>query len=301
MLVTIVAAIALVVLALVLYVFVHEPPYRGSVAAPPRPLVFAHRGFGNHAPDSSLRGAELALAAGIDGVDIDSQLTADRQLVVFHDLGVEHRTTGTGTVAAMTLAQLRALDLGTKFGRGFEGDHVAGVEDFFRAFDGKGRIVMIELKVPGTKPTGIEEVFVALIAKYRAHEWVYLSSFNPVVLRRLKRLDRRLRTVFIFMDTSWTPEMLEGQDPKAHGGRELPVVLRRERWRRAIRKYCRPDLLSINHAVDARTIARLQARGWPIFLWSLDSPEQIRWGLARRPYGIISNEMLVAKQLRDEA
>src|SRR4051812_46627577 len=146
-------------------------------------------------------------------------MTADHELVVFHDLGVEHRTTGTGAVRDKTLAEMKALDLGIKYGAGFDGDFVASVEDVLRAYAGHDAIVMIELKVPGTAATGIEERFVALIAKYQAHERVYLSSFNPLVLRRLKRLDPKIRTVFIFMDTSWTEEMLEGQDPSAHGGR----------------------------------------------------------------------------------
>lgn len=40
-------------------------------------------------------------------------------------------------------------------------------------------------------------------------------------------------------------------------------------------------------------------RGVTALLWSLDTPEQIEWGLAKKPYGLISNEMVLAKQLRD--
>ncbi|HVV85379.1 MAG TPA: glycerophosphodiester phosphodiesterase family protein [Kofleriaceae bacterium] len=290
---------AVVAVAAVGYLGFYEPPYAGLIADPRRSLVFAHRGFGNHAPDNSLRGAQLALAAGMDGIDIDSQLTADKQLVVFHDLGVDHRTTGHGSVADKTLAEMRALDLGVKFGPGFEGDHVASVEDVLRAYDGQRAIVMIELKVPGTAATGIEQQFVELLEKFHAHEHVYLSSFNPLVLRRLKKLSPKVRTVFIFMDTNWTEEMLEGQDPKANGGRDIPFYLRREPFRRAIRKLVKPDLVSVQRDVAPSTIDRLQARGVPVFLWTLDTEAQIRWGLARRPYGIISNEMVVAKELRD--
>lgn len=298
-LVLVVVACAALLVALVGYLFLYEPRYAGLIADPHRSLVFAHRGFGNHAPDNSLRGAQMALAAGMDGIDIDGQMTADHELIVFHDLVVEHRTNGQGRVGDKTLAEMRALDLGPRFGPGFEGDQVASVEDFLRIYDGSRGIVMIELKVPGLASTGIEQKFIALIEKYRAHDWVYLSSFNPVVLYRLKKLAPRVRTVFIFMDTSWTKAMLEGQDPKAQGGRELPIYLRREPFRRAIRKLIKPDLLSVNHAVKARTIDRLLARGIPVFLWALDTAEQIEWGLARRPYGLISDEMIRAKQLRD--
>jgi hypothetical protein len=65
------AAVLLLALGAV-YLFGYEPPYRGGlIARPARPLVFAHRGFGDHAPDNSLYAVERALEAEIDGVDVD--------------------------------------------------------------------------------------------------------------------------------------------------------------------------------------------------------------------------------------
>src|SRR5207249_4857081 len=72
------------------YCFGFEPPYRGTlVERPPRPLIFAHRGFGDHGPDNSLYAVQHALQAGMDGVDMDGQLTRDSELVIFHDLSVD--------------------------------------------------------------------------------------------------------------------------------------------------------------------------------------------------------------------
>ena len=56
---------------------------------------------------------------------------------------------------------------------------------------------MVELKVPGRQRTGIEERAVAIIQKYHAQDSVYLSSFNPLVLYRLKQLDPTIRTVYM--------------------------------------------------------------------------------------------------------
>ena len=81
------------------YCFGYEPPYRGTlVERPPRPLIFAHRGFGDHGPDNSLYAVEHALRAGMDGVDMDGQLTRDSELVIFHDLSVDRLTSGVGRV-----------------------------------------------------------------------------------------------------------------------------------------------------------------------------------------------------------
>jgi len=191
-----------------IYLFGYEPPYRGIlVARPARTLVFAHRGFGDLGPDNSLYAVEHALAAGMDGVDVDGQLTRDSELVIFHDLSVDRLTSGEGRVRDKTRAEMLALDLGPKYDQSIHGAYVRTFEDFVRSMKGYG-ILMVELKVPGPKPTGVEQRAVDIIRKYDAHRDVVLSSFNPLVLYRVKRLDAQVRTAFIFMYTNWNPELL---------------------------------------------------------------------------------------------
>jgi glycerophosphoryl diester phosphodiesterase len=291
-------AIACFLVATALYGFVYEPPYRGSIAAmPAQPLIFAHRGFGDHAPDNSLYAVERALEGGMDGVDVDGQLTRDGEVVIFHDLSVDRLTSDTGRVRDKTLEQMLALDLAPKYDPAMRGAPVRTFEDFVRTVKGRG-ILMVELKVPGLAPTGMEERAVEIIQKHAAHDDVVLSSFNPVVLYRLERLDPRIRTALIFMDTNWNPELIA--EIKQGDLVNLPWVLRQEFIRRAIRKIVRPDLLSINHDVDEAVIDRLIAKGWPAFIWTIDEEAPIRDALARRPYGVISDQPIRAKQIRGE-
>ena len=131
------------------WLFGYEPGYTGRlVTRPARTLVFAHRGFGNLAPDNSLFAVEQAMTAGMDGVDVDGQFTADSELVVFHDLSVDRLTADTGRVTGKTLKEMEALDLGPKFDAALTGAYVHTFEDFVVATRGKG-ILMVELKVPG--------------------------------------------------------------------------------------------------------------------------------------------------------
>jgi glycerophosphoryl diester phosphodiesterase len=163
------AAVALVLVVAAGYLFGYEPRYSGSlVTGPSRPLVFAHRGFGDLAPDNSLYAVERALQAGMDGVDVDGQLTRDGEVVIFHDLSVDRLTADTGRVQQKTLKEMLALDLGPKFKPSMRGAPVRTFEDFVRTVKGKG-ILMVELKVPGLKPTGMEERAVEIIRKHAAH------------------------------------------------------------------------------------------------------------------------------------
>jgi glycerophosphoryl diester phosphodiesterase len=291
-------ALAAVLALVLIYLFIYEPRYGGTlVVRAPRPLVFAHRGFGDHAPDNSLYAVEHALDVDMDGVDVDGQLTRDGELIIFHDLSVDRLTSGTGRVGQKTLHEMLALDLGPKFKAGMTGAHVHTFEDFVRAVKGRG-ILMVELKVPGLAPTGIERRAVEIIRKYDAHLSVVISSFNPLVLYRVKRLDRFVRTALIFMDTNWNAELRA--EIKAGDLVDLPWVLRQEFIRRAVRKIVDPDLLSINHQVDQAVINRLIRKGWPAFIWTPDRENDIRRALAKQPYGVISDRPILAKQLRDQ-
>ena len=291
-------AAGLVLVSSAIYFFLYEPPYRGSlVTEPPRPLVFAHRGFGDLAPDNSLYAVERALEAGMDGVDVDGQLTSDGELIIFHDLSVDRLTGDTGRVASKTLQEMLALDLGAKYDSTITGAYVRTFEDFVRTVKGRG-ILMVELKVTGLAPTGVEQRAVEIIQRHDAHEDVVLSSFNPLVLRRLKQLDPEVRTALIFMDTNWNPELIA--EIKEGDLVDLPWFLRQEFIRRALRKIVRPDMLSINHEVDEGVIDRLLAKGWPAFIWTPNDEEHVRAALSKRPYGVISDQPGLAKELRDQ-
>jgi glycerophosphoryl diester phosphodiesterase len=247
----VVGAIAVVFGLLLVYLFGYEPGYHGTLVIPaPRPLIFARGGLGDSGPNNSLYAVEHALETGMDGVDLDGQLTSDGKLVA-----------------------------------GLNGAYKRTFEEFVRSVKGRG-MVMVELNGPGRAPTGIEDRAVEVIQKYDAHLSVVLSSSNPLVISRVKQLDPFVRTAFIFADASQGERM------------SLPWILRQEFIRRAIRKFVRFDLLSINHQVDEAVIDRLIGKGWPVFIWTPDTDTDIRRALAKRPYGVISAQPILARQLR---
>ncbi len=63
-------------------------------------------------PENTLRSFVAAQQAGLDLIELDLHLSKDGSLVVMHDAEVDRTTDGTGPIAEMTLAELRALDAG---------------------------------------------------------------------------------------------------------------------------------------------------------------------------------------------
>lgn len=79
-------------------------------------MLVAHRGGSGLKPENTLAAfldAEALWRA--DMIELDVHATADGHCAVIHDGTVDRTTNGTGSVAAMTLAELQTLDAGYRF------------------------------------------------------------------------------------------------------------------------------------------------------------------------------------------
>ena len=75
-----------------------------------RPIVLAHTGGEDQFPASTMFAFGESVKAGVDMLDLNVQLTRDGVLVVHHDDAVDGATNGTGKLADLDYAAIRALD-----------------------------------------------------------------------------------------------------------------------------------------------------------------------------------------------
>lgn len=116
----------------------------------PEVLVLAHRGCWGEAPEVSVAAIKACETVGADAVEVDVRRTRDGVLVLMHDDRVDRTTNGTGVVADMTAAQVRALRLRTGGGgpnAALTDEHVPTLEEGLKAAKGKF-IVNLHLKAP---------------------------------------------------------------------------------------------------------------------------------------------------------
>ena len=111
--------------------------------------VGAHRCGVNHYGEQTMRSAEMSVRAGIKVLEIDAQVTSDGEVVCMHDTTVDRTTNGTGTVTAMTAAQIAALrvDLYRSDGRTITGaaytpQRVTTPDEMGAAFRGRAAILV---------------------------------------------------------------------------------------------------------------------------------------------------------------
>lgn len=71
-----------------------------------RPLIIAHRGCNNYAPQNSLPAFETVARMGVWAIETDIRLTADGAAVCMHDSAIDAMTDGSGAVEDMTFKEL---------------------------------------------------------------------------------------------------------------------------------------------------------------------------------------------------
>ncbi len=162
--------------ATALYLFLIAPSLRknAQIEAIGRQDL-AHRGlYDNEAgiPENSLMAFQRAIDFGF-GMEMDVQLTADGQLVVFHDAGTERMTGTAGRVSRMSLSELRSLRLiGTD-------EIIPTFEEFLELVGGRVPLC-IELKCDGNNGAALSEKVFGVLDRYRGP--YYVESFDPRAL-----------------------------------------------------------------------------------------------------------------------
>ena len=223
-----------------------HPPDAGRPAssAPSRTLLLGHRGASAHAPENTLLAFRRALELGADGIECDIQRSADGELILIHDDGVERTTNGSGIVGEMAYAALAALDAGT-------GERIPTLAELLRwstdaVAGGAAPFLNLELKMPGTGPD-------TLITLDRAGYPgpLAISSFDYPSLEETRRADGAVEL--------WILSAFYHDDLIAQA--------------RAIGATC----LDLRHtAITPEIAARVAEAGIGLVAWTANEPDDIR-------------------------
>lgn len=221
-----------------------------------RPI--AHRALhGAGRPENSLEAIEAACQSGF-GIEIDLQLSADGEAMVFHDYDLGRLTAETGAVRQRTSAELQTIQLtGGATGIPTLSEVLAVI---------KGRVpLLIEIKDQdgglGPNVGPLEEATASALAGYDGP--VALMSFNPHAVAKMAELcpdiPRGLTTCaytkddFPLIKTSRLAELAEMSDVTGLGCTFI--------------SHDRKDL-------DNPKVAELKAQGLHILCWTIKSAQQ---------------------------
>ena len=107
--------------------------------------IIGHRGYPAKYPENTLAAFEAAIEAGAVMIELDVMLSRDRKVVVIHDATLDRTTNGKGSVADLTLAELKQLDAGSWFDAQFVGQQIPELSEVLDLVNGRA-YVNIEIK-----------------------------------------------------------------------------------------------------------------------------------------------------------
>ncbi|MDP6357891.1 MAG: glycerophosphodiester phosphodiesterase family protein [Planctomycetota bacterium] len=150
------------------------------------PIIHAHRGMAEFAPENTVPAHMAALSMGF-GLEIDLRFTKDRQLVIVHDRTVDRTTDTSGPPGELTLDELKAADAGRWFGEEFSGQKIMTFEETLKLAREHSRVpVSLALDVKDTDE-GIEFEVCRLVNECEMRESVV--GIGPMI----RNLDLRKR------------------------------------------------------------------------------------------------------------
>jgi glycerophosphoryl diester phosphodiesterase len=217
----------------------------------------AHRGLWDRdqAPENSLAAFEAACGAGY-GMELDVQLSADGEAVVFHDDRLNDRelTTASGRVAERRAADLAEVRLaGTR-------ETIPTLAEALECVGGRS-LVVIELKVLNGEGERLERRVAEVLEGYAGPAAVI--SFNP-------------HAVAWFADHR--PAILRGLDSTSYHDAlawTLPAAERQALAELEHASLARPHFLGLGmDLLPSPSADALRAKGMPVVAWTVRAPNQ---------------------------
>ena len=165
-----------------------------------KPIVWAHRGASGTYPENTIPAFEEAIRMGSNGIELDIQLTKDGEMVVCHDETIDRTSDGHGYIKDYTLEQLRQFNFNKKKPElGFVS--IPTIQEVIDLIKPTDLLLNIELKTSIFFYEGIEKKIVDLVRKEDMQDRVIFSSFNHYSIKTIKKLYKKAKTAFLYMDS----------------------------------------------------------------------------------------------------
>ena len=225
-----------------------------------QPLIIAHRGASRQAPENTMAAFRLAAELGADGIELDAQLARDGEVVVIHNATLDETTDGRGRVQDVNLSELQKLDAGSWYGAPYAGERIPSLAQVLHEL-GPRLLLNVELKTEAVFSNRLEAEVVRLVEDANMVERVVVSSFNPMALWRVRRLNRHVATGLLYAP-------------------DQPIHLR-QRW---LQPLARPQALHPRwDMVERDFVSAAHGQGLKVNVWTVNDEEAMLrltgWGV----------------------
>jgi len=237
--------------------------------------MLGHRGIRAKYPENTMISFEKAIAAGVDLIEFDVNITKDGIPVVIHDTTVDRTSDHQGAVRDYTLAELKSFDFGCKFGAEFAGTQIPTLEEVLTlAAPYESLLLNVEIKDMTCETV---DKTVAMLKRFGLEDRTVIASFDAEMIRYTKKAYPFMRCQgfpgrFMQNFTEETYDVMFGMG--------IPVS-----WRMCTDEGIRAD------------VAFARSRGILAWLFCADTPEDVKKCVAYDCDNITSNDPEMALEV----
>ena len=159
-------------------------------------LKIGHRGVPSLAHENTLNSFQKAIDTGMDGVELDVQFSADKKLVVYHNWAIKDNSGEKILIQNLPYSDIQKISL-----NGNEQNEIPLFTDVLDILN-KKIIINIEIKSAHIINTNIEKNVLELIKTYGFENNCVISSFNPFIIRRVKKNNPKILTAFLWSNNN---------------------------------------------------------------------------------------------------
>ncbi|UTR06824.1 glycerophosphodiester phosphodiesterase [Alkalihalobacillus sp. LMS6] len=165
--------------------------------------IYGHRGAMGIYPENTLPSFQEALANGVEGIELDVQLTKDNQFVVLHDPTVDRTTNGTGHVNEMSLEEVKRLSAGEsfthlkKYNESWMTITIPTLEEALMMMASYQIEVNIELKPNLSEKKGVEKALLDAVQPFTNDVTINFSSFHLPLLQRMRQVNEKVELAWL--------------------------------------------------------------------------------------------------------
>lgn len=244
-----------------------------------KPLIIAHRGSSELAPENTIAAFQRAIDDGADGIEFDVRLAKNGEVVVFHDSTLNRVSNIKGRVIDFTVEELQKTDIGSWFNNRFpnkanplfSNEKVASLKqtlEFLKDFRG---LIYVEIKCKDSEVGQISEAVFNLIKDSHLLPQVIVKSFQLEVIPTIKNLSKEIKTAALFA-------------PK------IMTILRKEKRLVNIVHDLGADMLSVHFSLATKKLMKkAEKKNLPVTIWTANHERWVKRAVNLNLFAVITN------------
>ena len=230
-------------------------------------IVFGHRGVPKLFPENTLDSFKKAIELEYDGIELDVVVTNDNILIVHHDLDLEINS------QKVPIVDLKYQDILNKTSK-----KILKLEEVLSSI-GHQTNINIEIKDQGKRHAETVKNTIVFLKKYNLIDNIVISSFNPQIIKYVKKIDNRFKTAWIW------------------GNKNLFFF---NHWK-AVLKYFNPQAIHIKHQLlTPKIIKKIQKQNIKVLAYTVNEKPVFLDLISKKINGIFTDNPSILSEAKNQ-